>query len=162
MTQRLRWLWHPWFEVRVPLALGLLFVVAAWPKLQDPPAFAKAVWAYHLLPAWGVHPVALILPWLEMLCGVALLAGVWRRAAAAWIGLLLVAFIGALGWNLLQGRPVDCGCFSVAVSVRSDAERLADMKWTILRDLGMLALALHVVLGPSRRAEGGAEDPAES
>jgi len=151
MSQRyVRWLFHPWLTLRMPLALGLLFVMAAWPKVADPPAFAKAVYAYHLLPGWAVHGVALILPWMEMLCGLTLLAGLWKRAASLWISVILLVFIGALGINLAKGRPVDCGCFTVQQVTRSDAERLREMKWDILRDLGMLAIALHIFLATRR------------
>lgn len=159
-VRMLAWLRHPWVETRVGLALGLLFVIAAWPKVVDPPGFAKALHAYHLLPGWAVFPVALALPWLEMLCGLALLAGLWKRAASTWIALMLLGFIGALSINLVRGRPVDCGCFSVGGSVRTDAERLREMKWTILRDLGMLAMALHGVSMGRPRAGSASGRPA--
>ena len=62
-----RWLLHPRLTLLCRLALGATFLVAAWPKLLDPPAFAKAMAAYALMPAWAVHPAALVLPWLEAL-----------------------------------------------------------------------------------------------
>ena len=40
MMQRL---FHPWLVVRIQFLLGAVFLVAAWPKLLDPPGFAKAV-----------------------------------------------------------------------------------------------------------------------
>lgn len=147
-------LFHPWLLLRVQIALGLLFVAAAAPKLMDPPAFAKAVWHYGLLPPGVVPIVALALPWLELLAGACLVLGVWVRAAALWIALLLVGFMGALGINLGRGRPVDCGCFQVGTPPRSEAERLRDMRWALLRDAGMLLMAMHAVAaGRGRKAE---------
>jgi uncharacterized membrane protein YphA (DoxX/SURF4 family) len=152
-NQLKRWLLHPWLSVRVEFALGLLFIVAAVPKLMDPPAFAKAIWYYNLFPAWSIHPFALTLPWLELLSGVALCLGLWTRAAAAWIATLLLSFIVALSINLARNHPVDCGCFGVGSTAKTDTERLNDMKWDILRDIGMLILAAHVLAAPKRKEQ---------
>lgn len=150
LSERLQ---HPWLTVRCQLLLGALFVVAAWPKLLDPPGFAKAVHAYALLPAWAVHAVALTLPWLELVAGTLLCLGLWVRAATAWIAALLLAFIGALGVNLVKGHPVDCGCFTQSTAPKTREERLADMRWTILRDLGMLALAAQILAATRSRRD---------
>ncbi len=146
-----RLLLHPWLRILCQLALGGLFIAAALPKLLDPPGFAKALWAYRLFPAWSIHPLALVVPWFELLCGGILVMGPWRRAAAAAIAALLLGFILALSINLARRHPVDCGCFSTQSSNRSDAERLADMRWDILRDLGMLLLAAQILAASRRR-----------
>ena len=152
----IRRLLHPWLTVRAQIALGAVFVAAALPKLADPPGFAEAIWNYQLAPAWLIHPAALALPWLELLCGLALCLGVWTRAAAAWLGALLLVFVLALSVNLARNHPVDCGCFHTQTSARSADERVADMRWAILRDLGLLALAAQVLaagaLRPSKDA----------
>lgn len=149
LSERLR---HPWLGVLCRLALGALFIAAALPKLQDPPGFAKALWAYQLFPAWAVHPLALVLPWFELICGLALALGLWRRAAAAALGALLLGFLLALSINLARHHPVDCGCYSTQASTRSDSERLQEMRWTILRDLGMLLLVVQILV--TRRPHG--------
>jgi len=154
----IRRLLHPWLTVRAAFLLGAVFVVAALPKIADPPAFAKAIHAYRLFPAALVHPAALALPWLELLTGAALCLG-WRlRAAALWTGTLLLAFVAALSINLARHHPVDCGCFDPHATTRSEAERLGDMRWTILRDLGLLLLVGQVLLASGRR-EDGPHDP---
>lgn len=140
------WLRHPWLTVRCQIGLGALFVAAALPKLMDPPGFAKSIWAYSLFPNWSIHPLALALPWLELLAGLALCLGVKVRAATLWIGTLLVAFICALSINLARRHPVDCGCFTTAGSTKTLDQKLQDMRWTILRDLGMLLLATQILL----------------
>lgn len=147
----MRRLLHPWITVRAQIALGAVFIVAALPKIADPPGFAKAIWNYQLFPAWSVHPTALVLPWLELLCGLALCLGLWTRAAAAWLGALLLAFLVALSINLARRHPVDCGCFSTQATARSVDERVADMRWAILRDLGLLLLAAQVLVAAGRR-----------
>ena len=145
---------HPWLTVRTQFVLGAVFVLAAIPKILDPPGFAKAIWNYQLFPGWSLHPAALTLPWLELLCGLALCLGLWTRAATAWLTLLLLAFVAALSLNLARHHPVDCGCFQTQASakVKSEAERLSDMRWVILRDLALLALAAQILVAtrPSR------------
>jgi uncharacterized membrane protein YphA (DoxX/SURF4 family) len=140
-----RFLLHPWLTVRVQMVLGAVFIAAAAPKIADPPAFAKAIWAYRIFPAWSVHPAALVLPWLEMICGVALALGLKVRAATTWVALLLAAFILSLSVDLARGLPVDCGCFGAGEAPRSEAQRLASMRWDLLRDAGLLLLAAQAL-----------------
>lgn len=150
MTLR-TWLLHPWLTTRASFGLGLVFVVAALSKIADPPGFAKSIWFFQLAPAWSIHPAALLLPWLELLCGLALCLGIWVRAAALWVAALLLGFTVALSINLARHHPVDCGCFGQETAARTEAERLDDMKWAILRDLGLLLLAAQVIAASSRR-----------
>lgn len=147
-----RWLLHPWLTVRAQIALGAVFVAAALPKLADPPGFAKAIWNYQLFPAWSVHPAALFLPWLELLCGLALCLGIKTRAAALWLLALLAAFMVALSINLARRHPVDCGCFTTHAAERTQAQRLDDLRWALWRDAGLILLALQV-LAAARREE---------
>ncbi|MGH9363751.1 MAG: MauE/DoxX family redox-associated membrane protein [Thermoanaerobaculia bacterium] len=135
----------PWLTVRVQFVLAAFFVVAAVAKIADPPGFAHEIHNYRLLPAAAVNAFALILPWLELVTGLALFFDLWRRTAAAVLGLLLVAFIGALGINLARKHPVDCGCFGTSKVERTEAELLSDMKLAILRDVGLLALAGQIL-----------------
>ncbi|MBK8594424.1 MAG: DoxX family membrane protein [Holophagales bacterium] len=147
---------HPWLTVRTQIALGLFFVVAALPKIADPPSFAHMIYNYRLLPGQLVNVSALVMPWAELLMGLALICGIWRRAAATLVGALLVVFIIAISVNLLRGNAIDCGCFDVAAAGRSVAERLHDMRMIIVRDVGMLLLVAQGLLGADRAEGGGA------
>jgi hypothetical protein len=137
--------------VRVQIALGAVFVASAIPKLVDPPAFAHMVYNYRLLPGTLVNALALVMPWIELLVGVLLVLGAWRREAALVAALLLVVFLGAIGWNLLRGHAIDCGCFDVRSAGKTPEQLLADMKWVMLRDVGLLLLAGQVLLATSPR-----------
>ena len=145
-----RWLLHPKVTLAARLILGLIFLWAAVPKIADPPGFAKAIWAYGLVPSAALNPMALVLPWLELFCGLALLAGMWLRPAALWVGALLFAFSLALGINLARHRPVDCGCFGAAAP-KTEAQRLVGMRWDLARDLGLLLLVAQVLLATRPR-----------
>jgi len=136
-----RWLVSPWLTVRCQIALGAIFVIAALPKLMDPPGFAKAIHAYKLFPAWGIHPAALFLPWLELIVGVLLLLGIWVRTASLWIVALLLAFIVALSINLARHHPVDCGCLGTRERVKSRRERRRGWRGVFVRDLRIVRLS---------------------
>lgn len=126
------------------LALGLVMLAAAWPKLIDPPSFAQTLYNFRILPESLRHAVALVLPWLELWIGLALVSGRGESGAARWAFLLMLGFAGAIGLNLLRGNPIDCGCFGEG-PVRTAAEKLVAMRWEILRDLAFAALAVPLL-----------------
>jgi uncharacterized membrane protein YphA (DoxX/SURF4 family) len=149
------WFTHPWLTIRVQIALGAIFVVAALPKIADPPSFAHMIYNYRLVPGPLVNALALVMPWVEILAGLALILGVWRREAAIVAGLLIVVFLVAIGWNLARGHAVDCGCFDVHAAGKSREEQLTDMRWVLVRDVGILLMVVQV-LAASRRERSGA------
>jgi uncharacterized membrane protein YphA (DoxX/SURF4 family) len=140
----------PWLTVRVQIALGLFFVVAALPKLVDPPSFAHMIYNYRLVPGALVNLVALVMPWLELLAGLALILGIWTRTSAGLVGVLLLVFLVAISLNLARGNAIDCGCFDVAQANKTIDERLADMRLDILRDLGMLLMVAQILWAKGR------------
>jgi uncharacterized membrane protein YphA (DoxX/SURF4 family) len=143
----------PWLTVRVRIALGLIFIAAALPKIVDPPSFAHAVYNYRILPGPLVNLVALALPWLELLSGLALVLGVFRRAAAAVIGALLLVFLAGIGLNLARSNPIDCGCFDPKSAGKSREERLADMRLVVVRDVGMLLMVAQSLAASLREGD---------
>jgi uncharacterized membrane protein YphA (DoxX/SURF4 family) len=135
---------HPWLTIRVQIALGVIFVVAALPKLADPPSFAHMIYNYRLVPGSLINIAALIMPWLEVLCGLALILGIWTRPARNLIALMLLVFIIAISINLFRGNAIDCGCFNVADAGKTYEQRINDMRLDILRDLGMLLMVAQL------------------
>ena len=135
--------------MRVQIALGAVFVAAALPKIADPPAFAHMIYNYRLVPGGLVNALALLMPWLELLVGIVLIVGVWRHEAALVAALLLLVFMGAIGWNLARGHAIDCGCFDVRSAGKTPEQLLSDMKWVLVRDVGLLLLAAQVLLATS-------------
>jgi uncharacterized membrane protein YphA (DoxX/SURF4 family) len=139
-----------WLTVRVQIALGVLFIAAALPKIVDPPGFAHMVYNYRLVPGALVNLMGLVLPWLELLAGTALVLGIWTRTSAATIATLLGVFVVAITINLARGNAIDCGCFDMSAAGRTAAERLDDMRWVVIRDLGMLVMAAQILWATGR------------
>jgi len=123
------------------VVIGLVFVVAGLAKVGDPAAFASQIHNFRLAPIWSENLIAVCLPWIEIVAGVALLLGV-RRRAGAWITAgLMIAFTVAVIQALLRGLDVDCGCFGTA-----DASRVGLIK--LVENAGLTALALFATLAP--------------
>ena len=124
------------------LALGGLFVYAGVVKVFDPLDFAQDIRNYRLVGQSLSFMAALVLPWLEILAGVALAAGIWKRASALIISGLLVFFIALTLVTIARGLDVECGCFG-ALSRKSGFG-------VILEDLGMLFMGLCLLFGPKK------------
>ena len=135
---------HPWLTIRVQIALGLFFVIASLPKLGDPPSFAHMIYNYRIVPGALVNLMALTMPWIELLCGLALILGIWKEAARTLIALLLLVFIVAISINLMRNNAIDCGCFDVTAAGKTHEERIADMHFVVIRDLGMLLMCAQL------------------
>src|SRR5215216_1575502 len=91
---------------------GAILLMAGISKISNHQKFAEAVKNYELLPARLAELVARVLPIIEIVTAVLLLASL----LTAWVSLvatfLFLAFTGAVAINLLRGhRDIDCGCF---------------------------------------------------
>lgn len=139
-----RWLTHPWLTIRVQIALGVIFLAAAWPKIVDPPSFAHMIYNYRILPAGLINITAITMPWLEILVGLALVLGIWVKPARWLIAAMLIVFIVAIAFNLMRDNAIDCGCFDVSAAGKTHEERLRDMWLVILRDIGMLLMVAQL------------------
>jgi putative oxidoreductase len=144
------WFTGPWLTIRVQIALGAIFFFAALPKIADPPSFAHMIYNYRLVPGPLVNGLALVMPWVEILAGLALILGVWRRETAILTGLLILVFLVAIGINLARGHAVDCGCFDVHAAGKTRDEQLSDMRWVLIRDLGILLMVAQVLAATRR------------
>jgi putative oxidoreductase len=124
------------------LILAVSFLTAAIGKLVDIERYSvEAVYFFVILPMFLARPFGLVLPFIELLCGLGLLFGVLTRLSALGIGLLSLSFFIAKAIVLSQGRSADCGCFGAF------GDTLASV--TIFLDLPMLFFAMVVMWAPS-------------
>jgi putative oxidoreductase len=108
--------WRPVIGRALAVLAGAVFVYAGVLKVRDPLQFANDVSNYDILP-WSVGVwLAFYLPWLEILCGLALIFHRVFAGALAITGALIFIFIGATIWAKIQGIDVACGCFGTASS----------------------------------------------
>ncbi len=119
----IRWVW------------ALLFLSTGALKLLDPAAFADAISHYQLLPAWIAVITALLVPWLEIACGFALLS---RRLLGGGLVIsvcLSLGFAGFTGSALIRQLDIDCGCFGTQSAT-------GHLPWTFLLDILMLTSSI--------------------
>ncbi len=122
------------------ILLGVVFLYAGYDKILHPQAFAQAVYNYQILPDAAVNLAALVLPWLELLLGVCLVARFWLPGATVLSSGLLMVFLAALLFNQIRGLDIYCGCFSTETT-----EGPAGL-WIVARDMIFLAISVYVML----------------
>ena len=119
--------------------LGCVFIFAAIEKIAAPEVFALSVEAYKLIPVSAVNLFAIVIPWIELLCGIFLVAGTYMRESAVILSFLLVVFVFALLSAMIRGLNIDCGCFGQRYS--------SNVGWPkVLEDAGLLVLGIYIAV----------------
>jgi uncharacterized membrane protein YphA (DoxX/SURF4 family) len=129
----------------VRVGLAAVWLVSGAIKVSDLNQTYIAVQAYDLLPAGAVNVVAAGLPFLELVLGVLLLAGLGTRVVAVVSGIVLLAFIGGVAQSWARGLTIDCGCFGGGGQVTAGETQYPQ---EIARDIGFLLLAVWLTVRP--------------
>ncbi len=133
-------LFNPVVFNTIRIFMGLVFLYASYDKILNPEAFAKAVFNYQILPDTAVNIAALVLPWLELLIGLSLVAGIWLEGSTVISTSLMAIFISSLIFNQIRGLDINCGCFS------TDATDDYISIWTIIRDVLFFLFSLYLCI----------------
>ena len=145
----------------VRLALAGIFGLAAFYKLSDPQAFAFAIKAFEIFdPAVQGHAIRALafgVPWAEAIIAVMLVLGLWTRASASLLTLMVVGFTAGLVSLLMRGIETECACFgSLEFGCTGPVGACHLVRNTLLLVLGLLLvwrgggrLALDRVGGPA-------------
>jgi putative oxidoreductase len=123
----------------VAIIIGGLFVYAGAVKVIDPVAFARDVDNYKMLP-WSISVrLGLYLPWLEILCGLALITRVLFRGGVFIVTVLMFVFIVASIVAKARGLDISCGCFG-------HASKYLSFAWHLALDFLLLAALISLSL----------------
>lgn len=125
------------------LTLSLIFIFFAIEKISDPAFFSKEINNYQILPNIFVNISAIVLPWLELIAGFMLLFGVKLKASSAIIGSLLVIFILAVGFAMMKGLNINCGCSG------ANSQKVGWLK--IFENLSLTVLSIYIFLFPNTK-----------
>lgn len=135
------WVWPLFVRRALAVVAGAVFIYAGAVKLVDPLPFASDIANYQIL-SWPIAVrLAFYLPWLELLCGLALVFHrLFSGALFLTIGLMFV-FIGATVAAKVRGIDAACGCFGSASGNLS-------FTWHLVLDLVLLAILVVLWLAP--------------
>lgn len=100
-----------WIVLAARLVLGGVFLAAGGLKIGHFDVFAAEIAGFQLLWHPLIAPLALLLPFVEVLVGVYLVLGLFTRFAA-WVAALEMAlFAAAIASAVMRGITTSCGCF---------------------------------------------------
>jgi uncharacterized membrane protein YphA (DoxX/SURF4 family) len=126
---------NPWLYRIVRFALAVLFIYGGVIKLFDPKAFAATISTYNLVPELFLPVVAIGLPIIEVIAGIALLFDrIWGHHL---ITVLLAMFVFILGYGVLGDLNVDCGCFGA-----EELDKQAGLRAAFYRDLVLIGIVM--------------------
>ncbi len=128
----------------VGLIIGGIFIYAGVIKAMDPVGFANDIDNYKILPWPLTVRLAFYLPWLEILCGLAMILGLLYRGGLLILTMLISIFIIASVIAKARGLDITCGCFGHASKYLSFFGHLA---------LDFVLLAVLVALWFTNRAQ---------
>jgi protein-disulfide isomerase/uncharacterized membrane protein YphA (DoxX/SURF4 family) len=137
---------RPWLGTVIRIFLGVIWIWAALPKLRSPRTFVQAVRAYDATPEWLSKAIGYGLPVLEFCLGVLLILGVAVRLTAIVSAALLGVFLIGVTQAAARGLKLSCGCFGGGGETVHTQYTLE-----ILRDIGLLALAVYLIVWPFTR-----------
>ena len=127
-----------WFDRGARWLLASVFLSAGLPKFADPGLFAENIGAYGLLPEFLLLPVAILLPFAEIIAAVLLIRG---NKQGLWLSAMLMAcFIAILSYGIHLGLDIDCGCFGP-----EDPEHnmFSGLRTALVRDLALLVPLIY-------------------
>ena len=131
-------MYNTWIELLIRWLFGITFMYASYHKIVEPDQFAKIIYGYYLFPEFTINLIAIILPYLELLSGLALILGIYPRSALLILESMLFSFIVVLSINFIRGHNFDCGCFSF-----SEPGYGYSVLTLIVRDVIYFILGLH-------------------
>ncbi len=118
------------------LILGGVFIWAGIIKITNPLGFAQDISNYQILPQSISFFLALFLPWIEVICGVFIITGLFLRSSSLFLSGLLGGFLILMIVTLIRGIDVECGCFG-------SLSRHVDYK-LLLTDCALLFFSLNI------------------
>jgi len=126
------------------LILGSVFIYAAIDKILDPYTFAADIRNYQILPVEYSNILGLILPWVELFCGLFLIIGLYIRSSAILISSMLVVFIFVISLAMIRGLNIDCGCYhTMGSSVKIGYNKLIEDFFYLIM-AGYLFITVHI------------------
>jgi putative oxidoreductase len=91
--------------------IAWIFLQAGLSKIPDPVLFAENVANYRIIPFLAINLVAIVIPWLELICAFFLFFGLRIKATTTILLGLLILFTLLVLITIFRGVSMNCGCF---------------------------------------------------
>ena len=127
------------------LALGGIFLYAGALKIAEARQFALDVHHFRLTPWTASVLIAVYLPWLEVLAGLALILRRLPLGTALALSAMSAVFLIALTSAWARGLDISCGCFG-----KEEHNIQTHFPQLFLRDAALLAAALTLFIAELR------------
>ena len=132
--------------------VGVLFIFSGLVKANDPLGLAYKmqeffdVWAQNASLAHFMHwldnyalPFSIIMVTLEIILGVGILLGIWKRFFSYFLLLLIIFFSFLTGYAVLSGKIATCGCLGDCLPLTATQ--------SFIKDLVLMALIIFICFG---------------
>jgi uncharacterized membrane protein YphA (DoxX/SURF4 family) len=132
--------------IALRLILGGIFLSAGLSKVGAPLKTLANIYAYQVvIPDWAANTAAHALPWMEILLGLAMIAGVWLPVTTGWIATMLLAFTALTVQAWWRELPIDCGCVDLS-ALHPALAALSTPGGAALRNIVLLAFCAASLL----------------
>jgi len=132
--------------IALRLILGGIFLSAGFSKVGAPLKTLASIYAYQVvIPDWAANTAAHALPWMEILLGLAMIAGVWLPVTTGWIATMLLAFTALTVQAWWRELPIDCGCVDLS-ALHPALAALSTPGGAALRNIVLLAFCAASLL----------------
>jgi uncharacterized membrane protein YphA (DoxX/SURF4 family) len=144
------WIFDEKFIFIIRVVLAAVFIYAAFAKITKPLMFAEQIRMYRIIDTSPVlYITAIVLPWLEFLCGISLILGIFIRGSAlilAWLNAVFLVVLIYRTTGIAASEHIsffkvffDCGCgFEPTHAWKK-----------ILEDAGLFAISLILFFAPA-------------
>jgi putative oxidoreductase len=112
--------------------IGWIFIDASLSKIPDAVLFAENLANYRIIPYFGLNLVAIVLPWLELICGFYLIIGLRIKAAASMAGGFLFLFTLFVIITIFRGVNMNCGCFDTGADAIGWEKVITNVTWMVM------------------------------
>ena len=142
-----------YLAIAIRILLGGLFLAAGVSKVGQPLQTLATVYSYQIvLPDRLAETVAHTLPWVEILLGIGLLAGLWLPVTVGLTAAVLLVFTLLTAQAWWRELPIDCGCIDLS-ALHPALAVLSTPGGATLRNLALLALCGVLLWCARHRAE---------
>ncbi|MFO7914198.1 MAG: DoxX family protein [Candidatus Krumholzibacteriales bacterium] len=115
------WIFNRYPQLALRVIIAAVFLYAGLQKINNPLIFADQIKMYEVI---GDSPLlyvmAVFLPWLEIVCGISLLTGIFIRGGSLIFSVLMAGFLGVVVYRttgIMDAAAIpftevyfDCGC----------------------------------------------------